>query len=631
MAEIIAQRLKKAAEDYHGGRDSGITDAEYDALLEHLEDISPNHPLLKTVGAPIPSDSSKIKLPFAMASLNKIKPSKTGPTEIGDLEKWLVKFPAAKYVVQDKLDGISALYMSNKQRLFSRGDGVHGREITDRLPHLSIPTSKKEMVVRGELLLRRDAKCVKGSNPRNVVSGLFASTTIRPEPLKEVQFLAYEIVDPAGLPLATQIQLMKTAGFMVAPHIMLSKAEITEATMSEKFAERRAEVAYDIDGLVITPNIVLPNTTKAVDSVTALKNPTGKVAWKGLPNGSALAITEVTSVEWNTSKDGFLIPRVLFKPVLLGGVTITAATGLHARNILVHGIGAGAIITIRRAGDVIPQIVSVQKKVIPQFPSFTFEWIGSETDGLHIRAAVLDDSYHIVRLYTTLRELGVEGVAAGMVERLYKAGFNTLPKLYAATKSNLQRVDGVKERMAEKIWDTVQSALQNRNELNLLMASLTMPRGIGQSKLEVLLALVPDPAQWPNRLPTMQIHGLSTTTLNQIAASIPAYLAWRKEQVPWIKSSSAGASGTGISAAAVKTTNEGILRVCFTGVRNAEVEAGLKSKGHVVLASVNKNCTHLVVADDAAETESKTTKYQKALDLKIPIIRLEQLRKLLGL
>jgi len=359
-----------------------------------------------------------------------------------------------------------------------------------------------------------------------------------------------------------------------------------------------------MDGVVVAPNVARPSAFKPTAT-----NPADRVAWKTRLTAST-ARTIVRSVEWNVSHQGFLIPRVLFDTVALAGANISAATGLHGRWIFENGVGPGAEIEVRRAGDVIPQIIAIHTKALAAMPP-RFVWESAAADAIHIRP-VGDDSLAesaCVQLTHALGELGAENVGPGIVAKLYAAGFTDLKKIYAATPAELAaKVDGCKEKGAERIFAGLRVKQPTWTELNFMIASCTMPRSVGHTKLTPLLAINHDPRKWISEGKTQfkGVAGLSEKTIDAIIAAIPAYLSWK------------AATGLSVVATSVATSvvakipiPEKQLVVVFTGVRDKALEARLLSKGHVVNDTVTKRTTHVVHADTGSTTSTKIIKAQE--------------------
>ena len=604
--ETLVSRLTAASHAYHNGLTLLMTDAEYDAAIEQLTAAAPDHPFLQQVGAPV-ALGDEVSLPIPLPSLNKIK------AEDDMLGKWLTRNPSSHYHLSAKLDGVSALWLPASRKLYTRGDGMRGRDISAFVPYFKgFPAMESAITaVRGELIMRTDSPAVPaGKLARNIVAG----AVNRKEPdtalFAEIRFVAYAVEEPATLqPVAAFLQLHR-AGYEIATQHVFSAADMTPARLSAYFTAWTSSCPYQIDGIVVAPNQPRTAPPERVRKGAAL-NPTDRAAWK-TRQVALTATTTVCAVEWNVSSSGYLIPRVLFEPVTLSGANISAATGLHGRWITDNAIGPGARIEVRRAGDVIPQIVSVLSPS-PTGPAMPPAGTWDFVSDVHIRATdTLTPESACVRLTHALSTLGAENVGPGQVARLYAAGFKTLRDIYAATPPTLAtRVEGVKAKGADRIYEGLRANQTRWTEMSLMIASSTMPRGVGERKLTPLFQLHPNPASWPaaiTSLKTTPPAGLSAATVEEIVAAIPAYLTWRAANfdtgliLPSLTVSTeapSGGAGTITGPSAI---------IVLTGFRDKALESALVTRGHTVVDAVSKKTTHVVYPDGPEPASTKITK-----------------------
>ena len=136
--------IQKANDEYYNNKPL-MTDNEFDIVKEYFEKKFPNNPVLQTIGAPI--TKNKVSLPYNMPSMDKIKP------DTDALNKWMKKY-TDNYVLSCKLDGVSGMYTTenNTQKLYTRGDGTIGQDITHLLPMLNLP-KHENIVIRGEFII----------------------------------------------------------------------------------------------------------------------------------------------------------------------------------------------------------------------------------------------------------------------------------------------------------------------------------------------------------------------------------------------------------------------------------------------------------------------------------------------
>jgi DNA ligase (NAD+) len=594
---LLVNRLTAASHAYHNGLPLTMSDAEYDAALEQLAAAAPDHPFLTRVGAPL-ATGDEVTLPYVLPSLNKIK----GTDE--SLPKWLGRNPAAAYHVSQKLDGCSALWIPATRKLYTRGDGVKGRDISAFVPYFKgLSTASPDVIkaVRGELIMRSDSSAIPaGKIARNIVAGALNRKEADPALFAEIRFVAYELIDPPTLTPMNASKALRSTGYEIAPITLLPAAQATPDYLSALFSSEEAASPYAIDGIVVAPNVARPLAPTLTDRMGAAQNPADRVAWKTRLTATT-ATTTVRAVEWNVSASGYLIPRVLFDTVTLAGANIAAATGLHARWISDNAVGPGATIEVRRAGDVIPQIIAVHTPApagpaLP--PADTWVWI---TD-IHAAASTETSEAACARLTRGLAELGAENVGPGLVARLHAAGFTTLGAIYAANAADFAaRVEGVKDKGAERIYTGLRAKQSAWTELTFLCASCVFPRGIGHTRLTPLLTLNPNPATWdPAALAAANPAGLSATTIHAICEAIPAYVAWRAANFP---------GTTTVDPVAPAKADAAII--VFTGFRDKALETALTAAGHIIADTVTKKTTHVLYPDGP---EPASTKISKARD-----------------
>jgi DNA ligase (NAD+) len=613
----LAAKLEAASFAYFNGLEELMTDAEYDAGVDALRSAAPDHPFFKKVGAPL-ATGDEVALPIPLPSLNKIKGQEA-------IDKWLGKNPAALYHISVKLDGCSALWIPKTKKLYTRGDGMRGRDISHFASYFKgFPSSDSGPdavnAVRGELIMRTDSAAIPvGKLARNIVAGALNRKVADPELFAEIQFIAYEHIGPQSP--ANAFKMLAAAGYKTAMSISLNPIQVESAYLSRLFTALESKSPYQLDGIVVAPSIERIGYNPVTRNGEAV-NPADRVAWKTRLT-AATARTTVRSVEWNVSHQGFLIPRVLFDTVTLAGANIGAATGLHGRWIFENGVGPGAVIEVRRAGDVIPQIIAVHTAVAPAMPP-RFQWATEEADCIHIKPVGDDAATEsaCIKLTHALGELGAENVGPGLVAKMYTAGFTTIGAIYKATAADFaSKVDGCKEKGADRLWTGLRAKQASWTTLNFLVASCMMPRSVGHTKLTPLLSLNPNPAAWPGsaaELKAAKPAGISSATIDAIVEAIPAYLEWVASNglVATLETPKTTPKPTPVSL-------ESRWTVVFTGVRDKALEAVLDAAGHTVADTVTKKTTHVVYADGPRPT---TTKITKAEEVGAKILSLSEFR-----
>lgn len=603
-ATRIADTLAKAADAYYNTGHAIISDEEFDALKDRLAKLNPKHPFLKQVGAPIVRGvSNKAELPYWMGSLDKIRDDPKA------LLKWKAKYPG-RYVISDKLDGISALVVGKK--MFTRGDGHVGQDISHITTMIrGFPSGiGEDIAVRGELIIRRSnwsAISHMGANARNMVSGFVNAKHPDPVVGTNVEFVAYELLHPKRAAPSDGLAELAKLGFIVAHHEVVGDGDCTIESLSDMLMRRRADSPYDIDGIVVMHD--------AVHRTVKGKNPSYGFAFKSIVTHDEAEVT-VTKVSWNASKDGYLKPLVHFDPTTIAGVTISKATGFNAQFIESNVIGPGARIAIIRSGDVIPHITRILHPAssgIPSFPVDTkYEWNATHVD-IVVAEAEADDDVRIKQMVHFCKTLDVPYVAERTLRRMFEAGINTIPKLLATRLDDLMNIDGFKEKSAERIISGL-SLIKTTPCAKLMVASNIFGRGLGMKKIEGILDAYPYPDGLTKATAAdiASIPGIGPSTAEVFMSKLPEFQRFIGDA----KLTCDNTRPQPHAPSSIFTS----MTIVFTGFRNKEWEAAIAARGGKMGSAVTKQ-TSFVVASDPEETSAKL---EKARELRIPILSKEQ-------
>lgn len=597
--------LRKASNAYYNGTGEVMEDENYDRLRDELEELDPTNPFLKEIGAPVPKGQA-VLLPYKMASLNKIKPG------TGAVDSFQNSSKVKSWVLSDKLDGISVLWDTGKRKLYLRGDGMTGVDVSNYAPYINglAPLCfNDKWVLRGELVLPNSVS-VEGTLPRSWVNGQLHQKTPIPEQLGKINFVAYELIEPAGLTREQQFIKMAEVGFEIPWMMVLN--QMKDEVLASALIIRRNLSPYSIDGIVVGENSIPIKDIS--DTVT---NPKDMRAFK-MPLGDQQAETEVVDILWSASYQGYWIPRLQITPVMVGGSRIEYLSGHNARFILDNQVGKGARIIIRKSGDVIPTLHEVLE------PSATIVlpkgiWDGPEDSAAHLKLAE-DDKEHedvvLKKLEHFAKTLDIPHLGPGLCIKLISSSIVAPADLLKASYAELSKAIG--EGMAKKVHPAIQTQMAKATEIDLMIASSLMPRGIGESKLKALFLLNPDPRQWPAKIQSCE--GWSTVALKSFYTKLPGYEQWRRTEIPSVPYPK-------ISLPKPVSPTPGQVQkqfVCFTGFRSADIQAKLEARGHEVTASCTKKTSLLIVPDEAT-LHSNTEKLKKARESGVRVLTREQL------
>lgn len=591
--DTLISRFTAANNAYRNGQSLLMTDDEYDAGLEQLKKVQPNHPLLTQVRA-APSDKTKVvRMPFYLGSLDKAKTA-------DELAKWTKK-SKGPYVVSEKLDGISGLWNPGAKNLYLSGDDNMGVDVSPWLQHISLSpkTLSKDIPddiwVRGELIMPRSL-VPQGKLGRSIINGIFHHKLPNPAEAKKVRFVAYEIIG-MDTDLTVQQQMAWLDNWNVWTPWFVSQNELSTAdTLSNILMIRRTDSEYDMDGLVIKTNKpIVPRVLKG--------NPKDAIAWKP-PNGES-KITKVILVEWNASATGKLVPRVQIEPVHLGGSTIQYVTGVNARRIVDWKIGPGAQVIIRKGGDVIPLIESVEVTAPVSFPpEGTWAWDGPPETAINIVQKVADSTTLVSQYMKMVKNLDWPNVGPAVMKAVVEAGYTTVPLLRKAPEADLKKLLGPVK--GSNLFDHVQNGWSKASEIDLFVASPIRPDGIGSTRLEVLQVHEPDMTKWSKPGLTAP-KGWSPEALKEFQLLWTKYEAFRKDEWSFIPYP--------VPRKAIPTQLAQVLvkgSVVFSGVRDPELQATLEKKGYKTSDTVKADTRAVLIADTEDPQSYSSGKTDKA-------------------
>ena len=592
--------IREANNAYYCNKTPIMTDNDYDILIEYTQTHYPNNTAVKEGHKGVHTPGMTL-LPYQMWSMDKIKPD----TDV--LTKWTKKFKGP-YIISCKVDGVSGLYSTEGPvaKLYTRGDGITGQDVSHIIPYLNLP-SKKGITIRGEFIITKalfQSKYAKNfANPRNFVAGAINQKTIDADKYRDLSFVIYEVIHPVMKPSEQLLFLHSEKKIEMIQSIAADAVRVS--ALSNLLLEWRMDYKYEIDGLICMNDAIYPRPAG---------NPAYAFAFK-MVLSDQVAEAKVVDVIWTPSKDGYLKPRVQIEPIKLGGVTIEYATGFNASFIEQNKIGLGALIKLIRSGDVIPHITDIiQPATAALMPDpTTYEWNDTHVDIVLINKEdnqVVKEK-NIAGFFT---HIGVDGLAGGNIKRIMAAGYDTIPKIIAMSKTELLHVEGFQEKMAQKIHFGIYQKLQETSLPELMHATNIFGRGFGIKKLASIL----------NDLPTiLHLQNYTTTDKVKMISNIPGmaqttaakFVDKIDEFIEFIKA----AKLTDKLVPVVSTTSSHTLykkKYVMTGFRDKELIKKLEEVGAEQASSVSKN-TFMVIVN---ETNTATGKVDEAKKLNIPIM-----------
>jgi len=484
--------------EYYALDAPSVPDSEYDRIYRELQSLENQFPELITADSPTQRVSGSATNAFnsithrqAMLSLNNV-------FEYNELEAFDNRVREAlgqsevEYAVEPKFDGL-AITLTYEHGIFTqgatRGDGYAGEDVTHNLRTLrAIPmrltcqNPPQLLEVRGEvLMLKRDFEKLnqtqlnKGeklfANPRNAAAGSLRQLDARVTATRPLTFFAYGLGVAEGAPALTShsmaMDYLASLYFPVSSVRDVVKGYAGLSAYYQRVGAARDKLPFDIDGVVYKVNAF--NQQNELGFVS--RAPRWAIAHK-FPAQEALTIVEDITVQ--VGRTGAITPVARLKPVFVGGVTVTNATLHNEDEVRRKDVHVGDTVSVRRAGDVIPEVVSVLTErrpanirrfemptVCPECGSHILkqadEAVARCTGGLFCPAQRKQAIIH----FASRRAMDIEGLGEKLVDQLVEANLvHTLADIYTLDLSTLSNLDRMAEKSAQNILDALQNSKQ---------------------------------------------------------------------------------------------------------------------------------------------------------------------------
>lgn len=496
LRELIEQHNHR----YYVLDDPAVPDAEYDRLMRELTALETEYPALVTPDSPTQRVGAKPLTEFP--EVRHITPMLSLANALSEDEmrafdnriKEKLEIDTVEYAAETKLDGLAISLQYEQGRLVlgaTRGDGATGEDVTLNLRTIkSIPLRLKgkcpaQLEVRGEVYMRKQgfrdlnkAQEQAGqklfANPRNAAAGSLRQLDPAITAKRSLSFFAHGAGFSGGLKLPDRhtdiLEQLKKAGLPVSPETKTVKGLDQCFEYYHSIGQKRAQLPYEIDGVVFKVNSIKQQQMLGFVS----RAPRWAIACKYPPEE---VLTKVLDIEVQVGRTGALTPVARLEPVFVGGVTVTNATLHNEDEILRKDIRIGDTVSIRRAGDVIPEVVQVVREKRPaharrfHMPR-TCPVCGSKVEreegeaiarcmaGLFCAAQQTQAIIH----FASRRAMDIEGLGEKLVEQLVRSGqVSHVADLYHLTRDQLAGL----ERMGEKSAENVIAALHKSKQTTL--------------------------------------------------------------------------------------------------------------------------------------------------------------------
>ena len=647
--EALRREIERNNRLYYDQDAPELEDFEYDRLIHHLMDLeeqypeyaSPNSPT-KRVGGSAMNTFREVPHKVQMGSLQDV-------FSLDELrafdERVRETVPNPTYVVEQKIDGLSVSleYRNGELAVGStRGNGLVGEDVTENIRTirsipLKLPQPLPLLEVRGEVYMPVNSfwRLVReqelreetpAKNPRNAAAGSLRQKDPKIAAARGLDIFCFNIQQLEGMVCESHqasLELMRSLGFPVSPDYKVVHTIEEAIRQIEKIGELRGKLGYQIDGAVIKVDSFADRERLG----STAKYPKWAVAFKYPPEEKE---TVLRSIALQVGRTGAVTPTAEFDPIELAGTTVSRAT-LHNQDFITQlGVNIGDTIVVRKAGDIIPEVIGVRNHpkdkpayVMPTHCPSCGTLLVRDPEVAAIRCPNISCPVQILRSlihFCSRSAMDIEGLGEAACELLLQQGLAKTPAdLYRLTKDDLMRLEGFQTKKAENILAALEKSKQN--ELGALLFGLAI-RNIGEQAAKLLTA----------RFGTLQAVAnvtheelLSIEGFGEIMAeSVLQYFADDNNRKlcgdllslglrPWVpRQASAALAGMTF-----------VVTGTLPGYSRDEIENLIEKNGGKAAGSVSKK-TSYVVAGEAAGS-----KLAKAQSLGVPVLTEQQLLELI--
>lgn len=640
--EVLRHELIQAGLEYYVYDAPTMSDYEYDHKLRRLEELEAAHPEAITPDSPTQRVGGKALEAFSQVEHRVPLESLQDVFDFEELKAFDIRVrgvvPDAQYVVEPKVDGLSVA-LEYENGLFvrgaTRGDGRVGEDVTENLRTIrSIPMRLPDMpahlIVRGEVFMPKqvfhalnEERERRGeplfANPRNAAAGSLRQLDPKIAASRRLDILVFNIQWIEGAALSTHLEtleFLKRNNFKVIPHYSCQQMEQVMDHIAE-IGENRDSFQFDIDGAVVKVNSLSDRERLG----STAKFPRWAAAYKYPPE---VKPSKVTDILVQVGRTGVLTPKAVLEPVRLAGTTVTSAT-LHNQDFISEkDIRIGDTVLVRKAGEIIPEVLSV---VMEQRPEGTRPYflpsvcpvcgapVERDEDGAHIRCTGSECPAQLLRNlahFASRDAMDIDGMGIAVVENLVGAGLVKTPgDLYFLCEEDIAKLD----RMGKKSAQNLISAIENSKsqDLSRLIYAFGI-RQVGQKAGKVLAAHF------------KTLDALETATLEELTAIDDIGEITAHSLLEWMSSPQSRHLISRLREAGVNmtATDRGddqrfagmifVLTGALERFTRDEATELIEARGGKAASSVSKKTTYVVAGESAG------SKLRKAQELGIQIL-----------
>ena len=644
-AQQLREQIEYYSKLYYEQDDPAISDYDFDKLMHELIDIEEAYPELLTPDSPTHRVGGKASNSFApvehvvqMGSLQDVFSSE----EVEDFDRRVREtVPNPLYVVEPKIDGLSVSLEYRDGLLVrgsTRGDGFVGEDVTENIRTIaSVPLRLKEAVpyleVRGEVYMPvasfekvvaqqelNEEKPFK--NPRNAAAGSLRQKNPKITAQRGLDIFVFNLQQVQGKEILSHkesLDWLKALGFQVSPSYL--RVDSIQKAIEEigQIGQRRGAYSFDIDGAVVKVDDL---AQRDLLGATA-KFPKWAVAFKYPPEEK---VTTLLDVEVKVGRTGALTPTAVFEPIQLAGTTVSRAV-LHNQDFIDEKqIAIGDKIVVRKAGDIIPEVVTVAEHCgqpvyhLPEYcPSCHTRVVREEGEAaiycpnIECPAQLMRNLIH----FASRDAMDIDGLGPALLENLVNAGWVHSPAdFYELKEEEVAKLDRMGKKSAANLMASLERSKQN--DLSRVIFALGIPE-VGE-KMAALLAQqfgTMEKLSWATLEELTAIDGFGEVVAQNI---VSFFLEERnRRQIERLAQAGINMESKKVKAGDTFAGMTFVLTGTLPTLKRSEAKELIESLGGKVSSSVSKKTSYVVAGEEAG------SKLDKANELGIPLLSEEQL------
>lgn len=645
LAQKLREQINYYSELYYEKDDPAISDYEFDKLMHQLIDIEEEYPQLLTpdspthrVGGRASNSFEQVEHVVQMGSLQDV----FSDEEVVDFDRRVREVVSDPiYVVEPKIDGLSVSLEYRDGVLVrgsTRGDGFVGEDVTENIRTIrSVPLRLKRDIpfveVRGEVYMpvasfekvvaQQELKEEKPfKNPRNAAAGSLRQKNPKITAQRGLDIFVFNLQQIEGVQVSghkESLDLLKELGFQVSPSYLA--VDTIEKAIEEirAIGQRRGEYSFDIDGAVVKVDSL---AQREMLGATA-KFPKWAVAFKYPPEEK---ITTLLDVEVKVGRTGALTPTAVFEPIQLAGTTVSRAV-LHNQDFIDEKqIAVGDKIIVRKAGDIIPEVVAVAEHCgnptyqLPEYcPSCHTKVVREEGEAavycpnIECPAQLMRNLIH----FASRNAMDIDGMGPAVLEGLVNAGWVHSPAdLYDLTEEQIASLERMGKKSASNLINALEKSKQN--DLSKVIFALGIPEVGEKTAAELASAFGSmEKLSWATLEQLTALDGFGEV----VAQNIVSFFLEERNRVQIERLAKAGVNmeSTKVKAGDTFEGKTFVLTGTLPTLKRNEAKELIESLGGKVSSSVSKKTDYVVAGEEAG------SKLTKANELGITILTEEQL------